>query len=105
MLSAIEKRMSSLLTKSAIGTEVMSWSRYVPGCSSVLFTEPTHSKLPQPFLSIICLLLAERHVDQSSIFSLDGLEGKPMLVEVVEVFLGVCGCARTQTLSLFSWIR
>lgn len=69
--------MSSLLTKSAIGTEVMSWLRYVPGWLSAGYpaiSHSTHLELPEPFLTIVCLLLAERHIDQCPIIRLDGLE-------------------------------
>ena len=84
-----------------MGTEVMLWSRYVPGWLSVdVLNVPTHPKLPEPFLSLICLLLAESHVDQSSIIRLDSLESESMLVKIVEIFLGVRRRAGTQTLEI-----
>ena len=61
---------------------------------------PTHPELSQPFLSLICLLLAESHVDQSSIIRLDSLESESMLVKIVEIFLGIRRRAGTQTLEI-----
>ena len=91
--------MSSLLTKSAMGTEVMLWSRYVPGCRSVeVLDVTTHPKLPEPFLSLICLLLAESHIDQCSVIRLDSLKGKSVLVKIIKVLLGVGRRAGSQTL-------
>jgi hypothetical protein len=84
-----------------MGTEVMLWSRYVPGWLSVCALKvSTHPKLPEPFLSLICLLLAESHINQRSIIRLDSLESESMFVKIVKVLLGVGRRACTQTLEI-----
>jgi hypothetical protein len=98
MLSAIENRMSSLLTKSEMGNDLMSWSRNVPGFRQLTFPYFTHPELPQPLLTIISLLLVERHVDQAPILILQRVEGQSVSVQSVEVLLGICRSASTQTL-------
>jgi hypothetical protein len=60
----------------------------------------THPKLPEPFLSLICLLLAESHIDQSSIIRLDGLKSESVLVKIVKVLLRIRRRAGTQTLEI-----
>jgi hypothetical protein len=77
----------------------MLWSRYVPGWLSIYAPKvSTHPKLPEPFLSLICLLLAESHINQRSIIRLDSLESESMLVKIVKVLLGVRRRTGTQTL-------
>lgn len=98
MLSAIENRMSSLLTKSEMGNDLMSWSRNVPGFRQLTFPYFTHPELPQPLLTIIGLLLVERHVDQAPILVLQRVERQSVSVQSVEVLLGICRSAGTQTL-------
>ena len=98
MLSAIENRMSSLLTKSEMGNDLMSWSRNVPGFRQLTFPYFTHPELPQPLLTIVGLLLVESHVDQAPILVLQRVEGQSVSVQSVEVLLGICRSAGTQTL-------
>ena len=99
MLSAIENRMSSLLTKSETGIVSTSWSRNVPGCeiSKSKAMEP-YLVEPEPFFSIIGFSFVKGHVDEVSVLRLDDVELEAMLAEIAEVLFRVARSARSETL-------
>ena len=104
MLSAIENRMSSLLMKSEIGISSTSWFKKVPGWRSrqlriLVSTKGAYLASPEPLLTVIRLLLAERQVDELAIALLCLREWNDVLLRVAEVVTSVRVLARTQTLS------
>src|SRR5579863_1968023 len=106
-LSAIEKRINSLLMKSEYEISSVSWSRYVPGCGNhESMTDDhskglkgcTHPKLSQPLLTVVCFFLAKCEFDEFAVPVLRRAERDHVLRHVREVVASVRIFARPETL-------
>ena len=103
-LSAIEKRISSLLMKSEKGISCIVWSRKVPGWRSSQLdsaharNQRTYLALSQPLFPLVRFLLAECELDQFSVAILRRAERDHVLAHLLEVVSRVVIRARTQPL-------